>query len=341
VKFPRISYLFGAYNRLFGPLLRAAAKYPYFSPLIQHIERIWYLFQGPYCPNLVAHLGATAQKFDAVIFFTYLYYPTAVGILTTAKNSILVPTAHDEQPFYFHSTCKAFAAAQAVLANTDAELKLITSVYPGVGDKISIAGTGVDLFSDSEIAEFRKSPVFGLKPDSYVLYLGRISRGKGVDSLITCFMEYLNDNPASRLELILAGEVSDVQIPKHPSIRWVGKVSDSEKRSLLANSLCIANPSPMESLSLLVLEALAMKRPVVANRRCPVFQDYAARVQSLRLFDGPAEFGGLLNGLEAGMWPGAEDRDQGRSYVQRKFSWEAVLKTYELTVAAIVKSRSK
>ena len=47
-------------------------------------------------PRLVNRLEAERDRFDAVLFFTYLYFPTYWGLRAAPERSILVPTAHDE-----------------------------------------------------------------------------------------------------------------------------------------------------------------------------------------------------------------------------------------------------
>ena len=49
--------------------------------------------QGPHIPGLMDHLRDSEADYDVFIFFTYLYYPTAVGLPLVAHKSILIPTA--------------------------------------------------------------------------------------------------------------------------------------------------------------------------------------------------------------------------------------------------------
>ena len=59
-------------------------------------EMRWLEEQGPWCPSLLEYLQRSHQQYDVLIFFTYLYAPTVLGMGIAPQKSILVPTAHDE-----------------------------------------------------------------------------------------------------------------------------------------------------------------------------------------------------------------------------------------------------
>ena len=59
-------------------------------------EMEWLKQQGPWCPSLIEYLKRQQQQYDVVIFFTYLYAPTVLGLEVAPHRSVLVSTAHDE-----------------------------------------------------------------------------------------------------------------------------------------------------------------------------------------------------------------------------------------------------
>src|SRR5687767_1867816 len=59
-------------------------------------EMKWLEMQGPWCPALLDYLRKNYRSYDAMIFFTYLYAPTVLGLEIDPARSILVPTAHEE-----------------------------------------------------------------------------------------------------------------------------------------------------------------------------------------------------------------------------------------------------
>src|SRR6187200_1134311 len=56
----------------------------------------WLRQQGPWCPALLEYLERNHHQYDVLIFFTYLYAPTVLGVRIAPHKTILVPTAHDE-----------------------------------------------------------------------------------------------------------------------------------------------------------------------------------------------------------------------------------------------------
>ena len=107
--------------------------------------------------------------------------------------------------------------------------------------------------------------------DDYVLALGRICPEKG-------YHLAMDATSACRRRMLLAGEV--FSYPEHQKYfeqeilprlgrdhKFLGPVSGSEKRSLLARAHCVVIPSLVrETSSLVAMEALACGTPVVAMR---------------------------------------------------------------------------
>src|SRR5436853_642921 len=56
-------------------------------------EMEWLKQQGPWSPALMEYLKRQHQQYDVLIFMTYLYAPTVMGLEIAPARSILVPTA--------------------------------------------------------------------------------------------------------------------------------------------------------------------------------------------------------------------------------------------------------
>ncbi len=93
-------------------------------------EEHWLAEQGPRVPELLAHLASNRDHYDAFIFFTYLYLPTAWGVPLVAHKALVVPTAHDEPPFRFDAFSDVFERPRVLMCNTPEERQLIQQRYP-------------------------------------------------------------------------------------------------------------------------------------------------------------------------------------------------------------------
>jgi glycosyltransferase involved in cell wall biosynthesis len=108
-------------------------------------ELAWLRQQGPWCPALVEFLGQHHAAYDVLIFFTYLYAPTVLGLQVAPRRSILVPTAHDEPAIRLGLYREVFAAPAGIAFNTDVERQFLVSEFD-VGARVQeTVGCGVDL----------------------------------------------------------------------------------------------------------------------------------------------------------------------------------------------------
>ncbi|HZA14605.1 MAG TPA: glycosyltransferase, partial [Myxococcaceae bacterium] len=142
-------------------------------------EEHWIAEQGPLVPKLLRHLGEARDRYDAFLFFTYLYAPTVWGLPIVAERSLLVPTAHDEPPLAFHAYADAFERPRALLCNTPEEEALIRRRFPRHA-RTRVVGVGVDA-GDGQPARFAAKHHLE-RP--YLLYVGRIEQGKGIGELL-------------------------------------------------------------------------------------------------------------------------------------------------------------
>jgi glycosyltransferase involved in cell wall biosynthesis len=108
-------------------------------------EKAWLEQQGPWCPALVEYLERQHKSYDVLIFFTYLYAPTVLGMKVNPAWSILVPTAHDEPAIRLRIYKDLFASARAIAYNTDVERRFLNSTFEIRVDAEDTIGCGVDL----------------------------------------------------------------------------------------------------------------------------------------------------------------------------------------------------
>lgn len=281
-------------------------------------EEEWVDQNGPFAPALVAALPGMSHV-DLFVFYSYRYYTTFRGLPAVADRAVLVPTAEDDPALRLPVFRRAFQAPRGLIYLTPEEKDLVESVA-GNGDLPSVVvGSGVNLSPGWREVDARSK--FGLR-EPYVLYVGRIDRNKGVDRLLEYHRLLAQEWPGAPL-LVLAGAPT-IPIPAHPRVRHVGVVSDLEKHALMAGAATLVMPSAYESLSLIVLEAWALGRPVLVNARCRVLEGQCARSNGGLFYRGYAEFAPALRMLVERADLQRALGEAGRAYVAREYDWDIV-----------------
>jgi len=311
-----------AFNRYSEPLYRRACA--------QDEELDWLRRQGPYVPGLVRHLESVRSGFDAVVFFTYLYYPTYWGLKAAPERSVLVPTTHDEPPLRFSIYREVFALPRAFGFLTLPEEELVRSRF-SLGDRPAlVAGIGVDIPRPPDVDSFR------IRHDlhnPYVLYAGRIDAGKGCDEMLAFYARYRRACRGGA-ELLLIGRLA-MEAPRIPGVRYLGYLSESDKTAAMAGARAILCPSPYESLSIVLLEAFALGTPGLVTARSAVLKEHCLRSNGGLWYGDADEFMEALDLLVSEGAVGNALGRAGREYVARDYGWGAVLARYERLLRAV------
>jgi glycosyltransferase involved in cell wall biosynthesis len=240
----------------------------------------------------VGRAVAADRDSDAVVFWTYLYATTQLGLPLAGERGVLVPLAHDEPMLRFAVTRGAVATARGLAFLTPEERRLVDDLHR-VGRRPSrVVGAGLDPVppGDARRARARLGAT-----GAFVLYLGRVDAAKGVTALVRAHGRYRA--AGGRLGLVLAGrQAGRLALPD-----WVtttGFVSEGERADLLAAAEVVALPSPYESLSLVALEAWQAGRPTLANARSEAVAGQTARSGGGALYDSAAAYAHELRRLE-------------------------------------------
>ena len=339
-------------------------------------EMEWLRQQGPWCPGLIEYLRRQHQQYDVLIFFTYLYAPTVLGLEIAPSRSILVPTAHDEPAIRLEIFKDVFAKPAALCYLTDSERRFVELQFPDRPLLEEVVGVGVDLpqqqpyprmpslpdedqpgpggpdgANASDTADDEEVPrdfpshllargaVFRGRHRLYgpiLLYGGRIDPGKGCEELIQYFSEYVKEGGDATLVLMGAKLMA---LPEEPFIRFAGLLSDRERLQALEAATVVACPSPYESLSLLALESLSVGTPVLANARSAVLVEHCVRSNGGLYYADRDEFVECLTLLVRDARLRAAMGRNGRDYIKQNYRWDVVLAKYERIFAKVRNAR--
>jgi glycosyltransferase involved in cell wall biosynthesis len=280
-------------------------------------EQKWLEEQGPFCPDLIEALAAEQKAVDLFFFFTYLYYPTVIGSGAVSKPVVLFPTAHDEAPIYLAAMRRLFSRPQALFFLTRAEMELTRRLFSPSG-MMRLVRTGVDIHSAIDDKPFRRRYLL-IAP--YLLYSGRIEKGKGLEAVLEYYRALKNE---AYVDLVMIGKKL-MDIPDIQGLKYLGYVSETDKLAAFKGAVLSLQPSPLESLSITTLESFSVETPVLANRQCAALREHVEASGGGMAYDNQADF---LDGFRRIFRHPAARKMMGRKgleYVRKYYSWEAVL----------------
>lgn len=286
--------------------------------------------QGPYVPNLIQHITENQNNYDALIFFTYLYYPTVRGLNIAPEKSILVPTAHDEPLIYLDIFKALFKLPEAILYNTASEKRFVNRLFNNCNIYSNIVGLGVEAVTNGTS---KNTEAFIKDGNPYLVYVGRVDPAKGCQVLFSHFLAYRKAT-RSLLKLVVIGEVF-MEVPKDESIILTGFIDESSKTSLLLKAKALVMPSFYESLSLVTLESMANGIPVIANKDCEVLKEHIENSQAGFLFNDYKSFEIAVNIINSPQFDADTLSANGKRYIAENYTWDVTIKKYQKAIAQI------
>ena len=229
-----------------------------------------------------------------------------------------------------------FGAADAFVFLTDEEKDLVHSIFHNEDVPYEVCGVGVDVPSEVSADRFRKKySQYNL--DNYIIYVGRIDEGKDCPRLFRYFMEYKKRNKNSDLKLVLMGKAV-CDIPKHPDIINLGFVTDEDKFDGISGAKALMLPSKFESLSISVLEAMTLSKPVIVNGICDVLKGHCIKSNGGLYYKNFFEFEGCLNYLYEHPDVYEIMCKNARKYVDDYFQWDDIMKKFDDIIAKVGKT---
>jgi starch synthase len=225
------------------------------------------------------------------IVHTHTWYVSMAGYL--AKKLYGVPfvlTTHSLEPLrawkaeqlgsgYAMSSWMertAILDADAIVAVSKGTREDILRAYPEVDpERIHVIYNGIDLAEYQKTSDTDALVEFGVDPSvPYILFIGRITRQKGVTHLV----DAIRHLPADTQVVLCAGAPDTPEIAAelrqkvdearqhHPRIVWIEKmVTKSQAIQLYSNCQVFCCPSVYEPFGIINLEAMACRAPVVAS----------------------------------------------------------------------------
>lgn len=306
----RFAYLYGVLDTT-GQLRDDHAE-EFFSQSISSAELEEYLFQRPY------------EAFT--IFMPYLYGTTIFGARRLPRERIiLLPCLHNEPAAYTRPIAQLFERAGAALFLSDGERDLARALFGLEKVPHTVIGGGIELQPQTDPLSFRSQ--YGLTPDEpYLLAVGRKVPLKGQQLLVDLYENWVKNLPedrqaqAPKLVIIGSGELHIPASATHRILNLSG-VSDQGVQDATAGCTVFIHPSFVESFSLVMMQAWAHHKPVMANGECEVTLQSIRRSGGGMAFSSSMDFSNHLNRLLDHPDLRQQLGAAGRTFVEERCDW--------------------
>lgn len=277
-------------------------------------------------------LGELSPERYEVLALPYFHGLTHSAVNAYPGRVSLVPCFHDEPQFYWRATERLLVNAKHIFYNSPEEKEMTIKQYGRtVGRSVvegTVAGVGIELTEATD----DPLPAQLSLPANYFVYAGRKERGKNVPLLCDWFTEHVRRTQTTMKLVFIGGGDNDL-LPRSDHFLDLGFVSEATKQEVITRSRAMVNLSNNESFSIVIMEGWLLGVPPIVSAECPVMKGHVRRCNGGLYVYSSDEFSAALDYLVRNDAIRDQLASNGRRYVARNFSSDAVLARYLATFA--------
>ncbi|WP_397599439.1 glycosyltransferase [Silvanigrella sp.] len=258
VEHNRKRILFGLVKRINFKLNKYLNKfYILFSSFL---DFIFLKSQGPWCPSLWKYLKENEYEYSLIIVKSYLYSPNHYSLLKTSSSvkKLFIVTAHEEPEFKLNFVYKSLNKSDILGFVSQAEKKLCHKIWPISNKKPSILlPPGIDTTDINE--DSLSHEIKEITNKKFFIYIGRIDKNKNI--------EFIFNHTPKNCFIVFAGDLK-IEFPNDPRFKYIGRITEFEKKLLLKKALALVITSRLEAYSIITAESIFHNCLVLALKGC-------------------------------------------------------------------------
>ena len=268
-------------------------------------------------------LRKRAQDFSTIHLCHYFSGSSHRLACIAPEKTILHPFIHDEPAAYHKAMSWMFSCARGAIINSEPEIDIgVKSLQGMLPDLYFPIGNGITLLDE----QYRQASA-NRKLKNQLIYIGRIIPEKNIKALINWITGY-NSTASEKISLLFVGQGQPFETKKltaSPYVQYAGWVDEDSKLELIKDSLALVQPSLLESFSLVIMEAWALKKPVIVHADCSATRYHVNNSGGGFAVRTQAEFNRALTILLQKEEEVSKMAESGFNYVTEEFRWSKVI----------------
>lgn len=288
-----------------------------------------------YSPSMFSFIKERKNEYNVFIPISLDYPQAYYTALYAPEKTLLIPTMHNQNNSFRSILTEIFVKVAYIGFNTTTEEKLGKKIFGPKMARHSVISVGIDITAPSDWETVRDK--YQLPPE-YLLYVGRVDNKK-IHHVLAYFIKYKQKYRDSKLKFVLVGGMFTEHFT-HPDIIYTGFINEHEKTAIIQHAKIVVNPSKYESLSLILLEAMSMKKAVLVNGLCNVLREHCKKSGHAALaYFYKRSFMYQLHKLDFSDTLRTKMGEKGAEYVKKNYNWNLIL--HRLTNAIDLVSKEK
>lgn len=285
---------------------------------LSYLEQQELMATSVWSSGLQRFLSEEGTGYDLIVCSPYLFGVTYWGAQAWPERTALIPCLHDEPNAHLEAVGALMASVRGCIFNSPAEERLARRLYRV--RQSGVVGAGLDPWPGPPARSFAADRRLG----PFLVYAGRMEEGKRVQVAAEYVSRYRRER-GSEVVLAMIGAGDWRPRPLHAdAVRVIGYVGEEEKRAAYAEAIALVNPSELESLSIVLLEAWREGTPALVAAGSEVMREHCRRSGAGLTFSSYEEFAAGLDRLLRDPEGARLMGEAGRDYVGSEYSWPAV-----------------
>jgi glycosyltransferase involved in cell wall biosynthesis len=274
---------------------------------------------GLHSPAMYRYLQQHGRNYRLIIALDYFVGLSLYALAANSGRTAVYPQLHNEPFAYLPSVRRWLNAAHGVMFNVPPERDFARFELGVSNPQTAIVGVGVETGLIGRPDRFRQKYHID---QPFLLYVGRLDVAKNLPMLIAYFQRY-KALQATDLKLVLMGK-GPHRVAAHPDVLSLGFCPEEDKFDAYAAALALCQPSLLESLSIVALEALAQGTPILVQGTNDVTRYHCLTGNCGLYFYTYDDFALALNYLQTHLDARQQLGRNGQHYVLGNYTWDKV-----------------